>query len=168
MRIVRSLLVLAVALLMVCPALAQEKKGGKRGARGAGDLTAGMLRGVTLTDEQKTKVEGIKKEYGPKVAEAMKKADVRTDEQKKAAADAEKAARDAGKSRREIAAAARDAVKLTDEQKAKQKEARQAMMAVMKEVRGKVMDVLTQEQKDQVQKNLDEMKKGFGGRGKKT
>jgi Spy/CpxP family protein refolding chaperone len=161
MRMVRIVLILAVALLMALPVMAQEKKKGKRGQRGF-DVVQLWLRGVTLTDEQKPKVDALKKEYEPKLAEAGKKMDVRTDDQKKAAADAEKAALDAGKSRREAAADARAAVTLSDEQKAKRKEAGAAMQTLMTEMRGKVMDLLTAEQKEQVQKNIDEMKKGFG------
>jgi Spy/CpxP family protein refolding chaperone len=166
MRVVRVLLVLAVALLMVSPALAQEKKKGKRGGAGRDPLGM-MLRGVTLDDAQKTKVDAIKKDYAPKLAEAAKKADVLTEAQKKARADALKAAQDAGKSRQEIGAAVREAVKLTDDQKKQQTEATQAMQALAKEMRGKVMEILTPEQKEQVNKNIEEMKKAFGGRGKK-
>jgi Spy/CpxP family protein refolding chaperone len=159
MRLVRVSLIVAVALLMAGSVLAQEKKEGKRGPRGGGDPIQMLLRGITLTDEQKAKVDDIKKEYAPKLAEAFKKMDVRTDADKKAAADAEKAAKDAGKSRREIFAAGRDAVKLTDDQKKAQTDARQAMRTLGQEYRGKVMAILTPEQKEQVQKNLDEAKK---------
>jgi len=87
MRAVRMVLVLAVVLLMACPLLAQErkKKGeGKRGGPGA-DPLAMMLRDLNLTDEQKPKVQEVRKEFEPKLAEIRTKRDgVLTDEQKKA------------------------------------------------------------------------------------
>jgi Spy/CpxP family protein refolding chaperone len=167
MRVVRVVLILAVALLMALPVLAQEKKKreGKRGGPGF-DPLAMMLRDLNLSDEQKAKVEDVKKEFGPKLAEVRKKMDgVFTEENKKDRAEAEKAAKDAGKSPREVAAAARDAVKLTDEQKTKLAEVRKTMEEVNKDMREKVMSILTPEQKEQVEKRIAEMKKR--GEGKK-
>ena len=72
-------------------------------------------------------------------------------------ADAIQAARDAGKSMREIFQAGRDAVKLTDEQQAKMKEAIKENEAVMKEARDKVMGVLTDEHKAKAKKRLEQI-----------
>jgi Spy/CpxP family protein refolding chaperone len=159
MRAVRVALILAVALLMVCPVLAQEKKKERKRGPGAFDPIQMMLQGLTLTDEQKAKVEDVKKEFAPKLAEAAKNADVLTPDQKKARDEATKKARDEGKSRREVAAAAADAVKLTDEQKTKRDEARKAMRAVGEQYRAKVIEILTPEQKAEVEKRMAEFKK---------
>ena len=163
MRAVRVVLVLVVALLLASSVMAQEKKKkGKRGGQGQ-DVIRQMLQGVTLTDEQKAKVKDIRKEFGPKLADAQKKVDdVLTDDQKKARDEAVKAAKDAGKSPREVMAAGREAVKLTDEQKGKMKDVYKDMMAVRMELRGKLAEVLTAEQKEQLEKNVEQMKKKGG------
>ena len=166
MRVVRVALILAVALLMVCPVLAQEKKRGKRGP-GAFDPVQMMLRGLTLTDEQKAKVEDVKKEFAPKLAEAAKKADVLTPDQKKARDEARAKAKEDGKSREEIRAAGDAAVTLTDEQKAKRAEARKGMGTLIEQERAKIMEFLTPEQKAEVEKRMAEMKKRFEGKKKR-
>jgi Spy/CpxP family protein refolding chaperone len=117
-----------------------------------------MLRGITLTDAQKPQVEELKKEYGPKYKEAFGKLDdILTDEQKKARKAAVKEAKEAGKEPWDVHKAGRDAVQLTDEQKKKmaenwQKNAK-ARQALDKEVREKLLKVLTPEQAKQLKKN---------------
>jgi len=167
MRAVRVVLILAVALLIASSALAQEKKKreGRRGGPG-GDPLAFLLRDLNLSDEQKAKIEDVRKEFGPKQAEAQKKREsILTDEQKKARDEAMKSARDAGKSRQEAFAAVQEAMKLTDEQKSKMADARKAAEEITKEMREKVMSILTPEQKEKVEKRIAEMKKR--GEGKK-
>ena len=103
-----------------------------------------MVKGLNLTDQQKTQYEALKKEYAPKVKEATQTLEnVLTPEQKKARQEAVKAAKAAGKSRKEVWKEAQAAVKLTDQQKAKLAEARKAGEALRKEIRGKVMAILT-------------------------
>ncbi len=167
MRAVRVVLILAVALLMALPLMAQEKKKreGKRGGAGF-DVFAFWTRDLNLTDEQKAKVEDLKKELGPKSAELQKKREaVFTDEQKKARDEAMKAARDAGKSPREVFTAGREAVTLTDEQSAKMKEIQKEMGELEKTRMEKFTAILTPEQKEQFEKRMAEMKKR--GEGKK-
>jgi Spy/CpxP family protein refolding chaperone len=165
MRAVRMTLILVVALLIACPVLAQEKEK-KKGRRGGGQpggaaMVNRLLEGVSLTDEQKTKIADVNKDFDAKVAEARKKLDdILTPEQKKARADAEKAAKDAGKSDREVRTAAREAVKLTDEQQPKFREAMREVGGLERQRVEKVMEALTPEQKEQVQKKIDELKKG--------
>jgi Spy/CpxP family protein refolding chaperone len=167
MRVVRVALILVVALLLACPAMAQEKKRERKGGRGNFDPVQMMLRGLTLTDEQKAKVEDVKKEFAPKLDEARKAMDVLTPEQKKARDEATKKAKDEGKTEREIRAAGRAAVTLTDEQKTKQAETMKGMRAVGEQFRAKIMDILTPEQKAEVQKRFDEMKKKMEGKKKR-
>lgn len=111
------------------------------------------VKGLNLTDDQKTKLEALKKEYQPKNKEARAKLDsIVTDEQKKARDEAMKAAKAAGKKGREVFEAGRAAMKFTDEQKTKMQEAFKAMGELRKEINGKVMNVLTPEQKDLLKK----------------
>jgi hypothetical protein len=109
------------------------------------------LKPVTLTDDETTKLDALKKDYEQKFNDAYAKTNVRTPEQKKAAAEARKAAQDAGKSRQEVNKADADAVKLTDEQKAQRKEATTALRALQKEFRGKALDLLTDAQKKEIE-----------------
>ena len=115
--------------------------------------------GLTLTAEQKAKMDELCKDLGPKLMTIMKKMDTLTPEQKKAQAEAMKAARDAGKKGKEAADAVAAALKLTDEQKAKQAEMRKEMAPLEKELREKVMAVLTSEQKEQLKKKAEGAKK---------
>jgi Spy/CpxP family protein refolding chaperone len=109
-----------------------------------------MLKGLNLTDDQKAKVKALRKEYGPKFHAAADS--ILTDEQKTARADAIKAAKAEGKKGPELRKAAMQAVKLTDDQKAKMKE---AVKPLNKEVKDKLMAILTQEQKDQLKQKCE-------------
>ena len=82
------------------------------------------LRPVTLTDDQKSKLDALKKDYEQKFKDAYAKEDsMLSPEQKKAGDDARKAATADGKTRREINQAVTDALKLTDQQKTQKKDA---------------------------------------------
>ena len=169
MRAARVVLILAVALLIACPVLAQEKKKRDRGPRGAGgDVVAMMLAGLDLTAEQQEKVAAVRKECAPKLAEIQKQMeDIPTADQKKARDDAQKAAKEAGKPEREIRAAGREAMKLTDEQMSKMRETMKEMFPIQKEMRGKIMEILTPEQKEKVEKRMAEMRSKGEGRKKR-
>lgn len=103
---------------------------------------------VQLTPEQQEKLDALKKEHGPKVAELQKKADdVLTPEQKAARKDAlAKAKTDQvkGKAQRE---AVMTALNLTPEQKTKWDAAQAEVKAYNATVRGKIGELLTDEQK---------------------
>ena len=86
------------------------------------------LKPVTLTDDQKSKLEDLKKEYEPKLKEAYAKEDVLTPEQKKAGEEAKKAAKAAGKKGKEVKDAVAAAVKETDDQKKQEKDARKCFV----------------------------------------
>ena len=103
-----------------------------------------MLKGLNLTDEQKAKVKELRKEYEPKFREAADS--VLTADQKKARNDAVKAAKDAGKKGPEVLKAAKAAVNLTDEQRAKVQEATKSLG---KDLREKIKAILTPEQQEQ-------------------
>ena len=107
-----------------------------------------MNRIQNLTDEQKQKIENLRKEYEPKLSELREKIEgVLTPEQKKAREEAIKKAKEQGKKGREMLEAIRDAFKLTPEQETKMNELRTQMMQLFQEIRGKLEEILTDEQK---------------------
>lgn len=154
MRSARIALALVVALAITCPVLAAGKACAvkKAPACPAAQRVDKIVEGLTLTDDQKASLADLKKEYGPKLVEAIKKTDVKTPEQKKAAAEAAKEAKAAGKKGKELHQAIDAAVTLTDEQKTQLADANKAVKALDKELRQKVMSVLTPEQQAQVKK----------------
>ncbi len=166
---------LALALAVTGWAAEQEKKGG-RSREGRGGMMMGgsmdafrMLDKLDLSAEQKEKVEALRKELGPKMKEAAKKADaILTDEQKKAREEAMKELRDSGKRGPEAFQAVQKAMKLTDEQQEKLREAQKEQMAMAREVREKVMGLLTPEQQEKVKAMMKDAagKRGDGGRRK--
>lgn len=162
MRAARMVLILAVAVLIASPLLAKEakKKAAKPAPCPADQYLTRMLADVTLTAEQKTKIDALKKEFGPKIMEARKKVDaVLTADQKKARGEAMKKAKADGKTGKEAAAAVAAAMKLTDDQKAKQAEAQKAVSALTKELDKAARDLLTPEQKASLKKKAGEGKK---------
>jgi len=162
MRTVRTVLVLAIALAIAAPALAQKKERPPREKKApkcpAMAMMERMSENLNLTPDQKAKIEAIAKEFGPKMAEAQKKTDVLTPEQKKAMQDAGKAAKEAGKKGKEARDAVDAAVKITDDQKAKMNEARKELGVIQKEMREQFMTVLTPEQKEQFKPKKREKK----------
>ena len=142
------------------PMLAAEKKHDHKAPPcPAAQRVAKMTEGLTLADEQKSKLDSVCKELGPKMMDAMKKGDVLTPEQKKCQAEAQKAAKAAGKTGKEAHDAIAAAVKMTDEQKAKQGEARKEMGGLEKCLCEKVMAVLTPDQQEQAKKKAEAAKK---------
>lgn len=89
----RTILTLALALLIASPAIALAKGEKKPAPCPATQFVNQMTKNLTLTDDQKTKLEGFEKEFGPKMVDAAKAGDVLTPEQKKARHEAEKAAK---------------------------------------------------------------------------
>lgn len=160
MRIARTMLALAVSLVIVGNLSAAEEKRGPEGKHPRQAMMEhwAMLRGVNLTDDQKAKVDSVKQEYGPKFKEARGKIDaILTEEQRKARDEAVKTAKAAGKRGDEVWKDAKAAVTLTDEQKAKMAEARKGVEALHQEAREKIMAILTTEQKEQLKKPRDGM-----------
>ncbi len=141
----RTLTILTLALLLASPlGAADKKKKGERGKKKARRAPVAVFvpKSIELTDEQKTKVAALNKEYGPKLAELQKKLAL-TPEQRKAGAKAHKAIKESGKKGKEAQQAMAAALNLTDEQKQVQKEQR----ALRREARQKFLALLTPEQK---------------------
>jgi hypothetical protein len=141
----RTLLVFAVAAVMLANiASAQEEKKKGRGQRKQISPTEApfqLPRSITLSDEQKKKLDDLKKEYEPKLAAAAKKAEL-TSEQR----DAARKARE-GKTGREAREASEAALNLTDAQK----EGRDELRKVSGEIRQAIQGFLTDEQKKEFQ-----------------
>ena len=106
---------------------------------------------IELTADQKTKVDALNKEFGPKLAECRKKAaSIITADQKKARAAATKKAKADGKKGKELRAAANAAFAITADQKAQQAECKKAMGALQKQIRTQFAALLTDEQKAKI------------------
>ena len=157
MRVVRVVLALAVSWVFVGKLLAAdqsspppqpEHQGHEKNFVMMGPWN--MLKELNLTDEQKAKVQELRKEYVPKFKEATDS--VLTTDQKKARDDAIKAAKDAGKKGELFTVK----LKLTDEQKAK---IREAITPLEKELREKTQAILTPEQREQLKAKMAERMK---------
>jgi Spy/CpxP family protein refolding chaperone len=173
MRVASMVLALAVSLVMVGSLFAQEKekKAPREGRRPGGMLERldEMVKNLNLTDDQKAKLEEIKKEYAPKVKELEQTREgILTPEQKTARAEAMKAARAAGKRGPEARKDVEAAMKLTDEQKTKMADARKAIEALQKEIHEKVVAILTPEQKAKLEQQGKERGRHRRSRGAGT
>jgi Spy/CpxP family protein refolding chaperone len=134
----------------------QPPHGGPRGNQSIFERIE-KVKGLNLTDDQKSKIAELKKEYEPKLKEARAKLEgVTTAEQKQARDKAVKEARDAGKRGREVFEAGTEAQKLTEEQKTKLGAAWKALGDLNKDVHGKVMNLLTPDQKELLKKAREE------------
>jgi Spy/CpxP family protein refolding chaperone len=149
MKTARTVLAITAALLIISPLWAADSKK-KAPPCPAAERIKKMTAGLTLTDEQKAKLDETGKECDPKFVEMGKKLDVFTPEQKKARNEAIKAAKADGKQGKEFNAAVDAAVTLTDDQKATLADARKEMGSLEKELREKVMCVLTPAQQEQL------------------
>jgi Spy/CpxP family protein refolding chaperone len=167
MRVALAALSLFVSLAMVGSLLADEQKPGpekKKPDRPKFEMFQ-LPFGLQPSEEQKAKLEELKKLYQPKLKELREKMDnIWTEEQKKARKEAGEAARKAGKSPPEVQKAIWEAVKPTEEQKAKFEECRKAMGELHKEIGEKIRELLTPEQKEQLKKMREHWQGGQGKR----
>jgi Spy/CpxP family protein refolding chaperone len=109
------------------------------------------LKELDLTDDEKSKIEGIRSEFRPKIVKAMKELEgLLSDEQKKAREEGLKA----GMKRREIL----ESLKLSDQQREKVAAVAKEVGPLVREEAEKIRDVLTASQKEQVQDLKDERK----------
>jgi hypothetical protein len=155
MRTARLIVTLAVALLITSSIVAAErKKAAKQPPKcPAAAAAERLLAGITLTEEQKTKIGEITKEFGPKMLELNNKRNaIVPPEKMKAGAEARKTATAAGAKGKAVQDAVDAAMKLTDEEKAKMAEVRKEMQPLEKGLREKVMALLTAEQKEEIKK----------------
>lgn len=143
--------VLTCATLSTGYAADEPAKGKKKATPGAGNQAFNLPKEVVLTDEQKAKLDELKKEHGPKLAEIQKKLDeVLSAEQKQARKDAQAKAKTDNLKGKDAQAAVMAALKLTDEQKTKYEAAQAEMREAAGKVRAKIAEFLTDEQKAKV------------------
>jgi Spy/CpxP family protein refolding chaperone len=176
MKLAKLSTVVAVFSLMASMALAQPPQGGGgrgqggRGGQGMQGLIDSALKPLTdaidkldLTDDQKTKIADLKKEYEPKFKDFHDKmVAVLTDDQKKTLEDGKKKVADA--TGRERMTAMRDlmtSLSITDDERTKMREIGTEQQPVMREARTKFMGVLT----DELKAKMPQMGGGRGGRG---
>ena len=163
MRHFHTVLTLTLALLVSATAFADkgdakaDAKKGKKGAAKKFDPTARFFavpKGVKLSEEQQTQLTDIQKEYSAKVKDAFgKMRDAVPKEKQQARAKARKEAMAAGKKGKELQKAIASAVDLTEEEQKAVKDAQQELQALGKEIKGKVLGLLTAEQKAALKKN---------------
>lgn len=148
----RSIAALALAAIMVAPALADDakkkKKGKERPARSASGALLKQLEVVGLTDEQKSKIA----ELGAAVTAARKEAGITPEIQKKLA-EAQKSMKDSELKGKERMAAIQKAAGLTEAQAAALKKSNELRMKMHKEV----FALLSDEQKAKLPEKLKKM-----------
>lgn len=106
------------------------------------------LRGITFSKEQQTKVDALRKELSPKLAENQRKWNgVLTREQQRARREALQKARDAGKRGQELRDSVNASIKLTDEQKKQQADLLEERNRLQTEIRTMLTALLTEEQR---------------------
>ncbi len=159
----KCLLSLSLAAFLLSPAIAQDAKAKRAKPNARKEQPAVQLpKEITLTDEQKTKVAELEKEYAPKMKELREKLDkVMTEEQKKARLDVMKEAREKGKEGRkgkELQQAIKDAMKLSDEQQKSYDETDKKIVALRQEILEKVKPLLTDDQKEKLPKRPERKK----------
>ena len=147
----RSVSFAAVACGLALPLAAAQSEDGKKKAADPAAMYK-LPEAVVLTEEQTTKLDEIKKEFTPKFQALGKKGnDVLTKEQRTARRDAQKAAKEAGKKGKELRAEVEAALKLTDEQKKQMAEIKTETDKLRSEMETKVVALLTDDQKSQVE-----------------
>ena len=141
-KIITILTACVLTVSFVAPAVAADKKKKKAPA------AVKVPKTIALTADQKTKLDALNKEFGPKLAELRKKqASIITADQKKARAEANKKAKADGKKGKELRAAVNAALAITADQKTKQAETKKAMAALNKQIKTQFAALLTDEQK---------------------
>jgi len=140
-----------VALMAVSSAAAaqrgKERKGRARPNRRLQTLT-NLLKNIELTDEQKPKVAELQKEFAPKFAALRDNQNAAlTKEQKTARQDAMKKAKESGKKYAQALKEVEASLNLTEEQKKKLDDIKKQRQELNKQLRAKLLPLLTDEQK---------------------
>ena len=164
MRIARTLLVVAVALLLATAAVAQEKPKRKGRRSKLGPTTQAVIRidrlrtaleELDLSEAQKEELKGLREKLGPKFKEIFDKMqEVLTEEQKAAGEEAMEEAKASGKKGREFFQAIEAALKLTAEQKEKMDKLAPEIAAVQKEMMKEIRGILTPEQQEKLKAKM--------------
>jgi Spy/CpxP family protein refolding chaperone len=128
---------------------AQEKKKGKGKKGGKGpDPVGKMVAGLDLTAEQQAKVDEIRKDYRPKLAEIQKRRnEVMTPERRKTEKEAKQAAKDAGKKGKKAKADIDAALALSPAESEKLAAIEKERQTLIAKINADVRALLTDEQK---------------------
>lgn len=110
-----------------------------------------VLRGVEFSEEQRAKVDEIRKKYVPKLAEIQKKQQsIFTEEQMQARREAFRAAREAGKEGNELREAAEAAFTLTNDQRKQLAAIQRERAELATQIQSELRTRLTREQRNQL------------------
>jgi len=149
--LMRVMFVWGLMLSVVAMAGAAEEvkaKGKKKEAALGGQQVFQLPTEITLTEEQQAKLEALKKEHSPKLAELAKKLDEGiTDDQKKARREAVAKTKADGKKGKEAQAEVEAALSLTDEQKKKRAEIQPEMAKLQQSIKEQIHAMLTDDQR---------------------
>lgn len=128
--------------------------------RPAPKLAARIVGKLDLNEKQKEQIAALDKEFGGKYQELQtKQAGILTNEQKKARSDAIKLAKKAKTKGKELRETIDSATQATAEQKAQLAETAKALGSLQKQLRAKVSEILTEEQRAQLGKKQKPVKK---------
>jgi len=149
----RSLLVLALAVVIASPLVAgdKKKKGKRKGRKGRQTSVVHLPKSIQFSGEQKEKVAALQKEFRPQLVALQKKIrGILTPEQRKARQAAFKEARAAGTKGKDLRKAIEAAVQLSADQKQQMKEVRKGMHTLRGQIQAAVRKILTPEQRTQL------------------
>ena len=154
--LLRTLPVFALAVCLAGFIVAEDKKPGEKKDDKKPVVNAAPFnfpKQITLSEDQQKKLDELKTEYQPKLAELTKKIDAitNTPERKKARAEAEKKAKDDGKKGKELTTAINEANKYTDDEKKEIKDLGAARYKLMGEINKKKNALLSEEQLKSIQ-----------------
>ena len=145
------LVLLAVAIFSAAgiDSDAQEKKKGKgkKGAKGP-DPIGKMVANLDLTAEQQAKIEELRKEYRPKLAEIQKRRnEIMTPERRQKEKEARQMAKDAGKKGKRAKADVEAALGVSPAESEKLAAIEKERQALIAKINAQVRALLTEEQK---------------------
>jgi hypothetical protein len=156
--VLRGLSILALLFLVAAPLMADDKKEAPKTAdkkdapKATADSAFNIDKRITLDEKQQAQLEELKKEYAPKLKEINDKIGVvMTPERQKVAAEERKRLAAEGKKGKEVNEAVMAALKLSEEEQAKLKEAQAERQKLVQEINKKKMALLTEEQKKTIQ-----------------
>ena len=119
------------------------------------DRIKAAIESMDLSEDQKEKLGKIRDDFEVKKQEIQGKlAELLTEEQKQTAKDALDSARQAGKKGREVYQSLEASLKITDEQKQKMEPIGKELQKLVSDTMKQVVEVLTPEQKETLQKKV--------------
>jgi hypothetical protein len=121
------------------------------------------VRGVELSDDQQAEADDLRKKYQGQLVELQRQQrSVFTAEQRRARQASLRASRDAGKNAQQTRDAAEAAVKLTDEQRKQLAGIQKEQADLFAKIQGEVRDLLTDQQRTQLQRGQRNRNAGRG------